>query len=220
MKKVEVLCDEVNGVVVQVEGRSFPGLVLQGDQLFVLVSLAANLEPHHHTLQRMINDYYEWYMAHTGQPVFMRIRKSLIIHLLKEKFKSAGGRATIPYMKPKNNKAGFEAECTVSGINVDNLRSEPFLPWSVFTKTIEFLQEKNGRAMKGNGTQGRLGEKGVPLDSIEGIIASNVYGKRIGDSVFRRITPIACILHWAGMCENKRGELILNEHKFFPGLEE
>ena len=55
----------------------------------------------------------------------------------------------------------------------------------------------------------RLGDPGLPLDCVEGHIAHVIYGKRRGDSVFRRITPIACILIWAGVCEHARGELVL-----------
>jgi hypothetical protein len=55
----------------------------------------------------------------------------------------------------------------------------------------------------------RLGDEGLPLDSIEGHIAHVVYGKQIGDSVFRRISPIAAILVWAGICEDEPGELII-----------
>jgi hypothetical protein len=47
------------------------------------------------------------------------------------------------------------------------------------------------------------------LDSIEGHIARVVYGKKIGDSVFRRISAIAGILVWAEVCEHAPGELVL-----------
>lgn len=55
----------------------------------------------------------------------------------------------------------------------------------------------------------KLGETGLPIDSVEGRIAFKVYGKQLGQSVFRRITPIACILIWAGLCVNQSGKLIL-----------
>jgi hypothetical protein len=42
----------------------------------------------------------------------------------------------------------------------------------------------------------KLGESNLPIDSIEGHIANVIYGKKLGDSVFRRITPISCILIW------------------------
>lgn len=55
----------------------------------------------------------------------------------------------------------------------------------------------------------KLGEAGLPLDSIEGHIARVVYGKQGGDSVFRFITPIACLLIWAGLCKAEPRELVL-----------
>ena len=59
----------------------------------------------------------------------------------------------------------------------------------------------------------KLGEPGLPLDLVEGHVAHKVYHKNVGDSVFRRITPIACILIWAGICVSGRGELIINSPK-------
>lgn len=55
----------------------------------------------------------------------------------------------------------------------------------------------------------QLGEDKLPLNSIEGYIAKEVYGKRDRDSIFRRITPIVNILIWAGICENGKGKLLL-----------
>ena len=51
--------------------------------------------------------------------------------------------------------------------------------------------------------------EGLSLDSVEGHIAYTIYKKKHGDSIFRRITPIACILIWTGICCHKPGELIL-----------
>lgn len=43
----------------------------------------------------------------------------------------------------------------------------------------------------------KLGEKRLPLNSVEGHVAHKVYGSKEGYYVFRRITPITCILIWA-----------------------
>ncbi len=68
-----------------------------------------------------------------------------------------------------------------------------------------------GRAERGNAMKYRLGEEGLSLDSVEGHVAHAIYRKREGDTVFRRITPIACTLIWAGICEPAPGELVLIE---------
>lgn len=103
----------------------------------------------------------------------------------------------------------FKAKLCKDGIEVDNLRTQPFLPWDVFIKTVELLEVKGGTARKGDAMNCKLGERGLEFDTIEGYIASGVYGKEVGDSVFRRITPICNILIWAGLCENGKGELKL-----------
>ena len=129
-----------------------------------------------------------------------------VIYAITKKFVEAGGKANIPFLK--GNKT-FEAKYTSKGIYVTNLGNAPFLPWAVFTETFLLLKNNNGRAIRGNAMQYRLGGEGLPLDSVEGNIASKVYGKKIGDTVFRRITPIACILIWAGICRSEPGELVL-----------
>jgi hypothetical protein len=132
-----------------------------------------------------------------------------IIGTLKRKLIESGGSATIPLQK---GGGVFTAMLTESGIVVDNLGLQPKLPWAVFEESVALMTRKKGRARKGNAMNYRLGEPGLPLDSIEGHIASVVYGKKPGDSVFRRITPIANILIWAGICEPARGGLILKEN--------
>lgn len=113
--------------------------------------------------------------------------------------------AKIPNLRGKQ----FKAELCDRGICVNNLGSTPFLSWDVFTETINFLKENGGKTLKGNAMNFKLGDKGLPLDSIEGHIAYKIYSQKIGDWVFRRITPIAAILAWSGTCNNKRGYLQL-----------
>ncbi|MEN6462415.1 MAG: hypothetical protein ABFC94_13750 [Syntrophomonas sp.] len=64
-------------------------------------------------------------------------------------------------------------------------------------------------ANKGDAMNYKLGDDKLALNSIEGHIAYVVYGNQPGDSVFRRITPVACLLIWAGICENKPGKIVL-----------
>ena len=59
----------------------------------------------------------------------------------------------------------------------------------------------------------KLGDTKLPLNSIEGHVAHVVYKKKIGISILKRITPIAGLLIWANVCENKRGELLLLDIK-------
>lgn len=133
------------------------------------------------------------------------IMNNAIVKIIKEKLEGCGGQASVPLLRGNRN---FQVRLVDNGVEVSNLRSYPFLPWEVFIKTIELLDKNNGVAKKGNGRgSDKLGDGAVALDTIEGYIAREVYGKNIGESVFRRITPICNILIWAGVCENGKGTL-------------
>jgi len=129
------------------------------------------------------------------------------VEVIKSKFSHVGQTARVPKLRG----GFFSAQLIDSGIEVSNLGNQPFLPWGVFEETVNPLLRNGGRAQRGNAMGPRLGERSLPLNSIEGHIAHTVYGKNLGESVFRRITPIACILIWADVCKAGRGELIVQE---------
>jgi hypothetical protein len=134
------------------------------------------------------------------------LEKIIAIERIKDKFLEKGGSINITLLKGQKT---FQAVLNDEGISVSNLTSQPLLPWSMFGETIVLLNEKNGSALKGDAMKSRLGETGLPIDSVEGRITYKVYGKQLGQNVFRRITPIACILEWAGTCVNQGGKLVL-----------
>lgn len=128
---------------------------------------------------------------------------SPVVEQIKIKFGQAGTLHAIPLLRGGR----FKAKLTDSGVWVDNLGTQPFLPWTVFEQAVNVMERNGGIVSRGNAMDFRLGDLELPLDSIEGHIASVVYGRVAGDSVFRRITPIACILIWAEICEAKPGKL-------------
>jgi len=130
---------------------------------------------------------------------------NLAIEVIKQKFERVDRQIRIPLQKGSS----FKALMTDEGIIVDNLGSQSLLPWIVFEKAIDLLVRNGGRAEKGNAMGYKLGEEGLSIDSIEGYIAQVVYGKKLGDSVFRRISPISAVLVWAGLCDTNPGELVL-----------
>lgn len=130
----------------------------------------------------------------------------LAIRLIQSKFAEHEGVVTVPLM---NQNQFFTAELADGGIAVSNLGRQPFLPWSVFRAVVRLLNEKGGTAIKGNAMNSRLGEEGLPLESVEGHIATTVYHKSPGVFVFKRISPVAAILHLAGICINEAGYLSL-----------
>ena len=127
------------------------------------------------------------------------------IEIIKNKFSQTGSPTKIPLLKGED----FLATLKDDGILVDNLGNQPLLPCVVFQEAVCVLIRNGGSALRGDAMQSKLGEAGLPLDSIEGHIAHVVYGKKGGDTVFRRITPISCILIWAGICVSRPHKLTL-----------
>lgn len=129
------------------------------------------------------------------------------VEIIKQHFQQSDGEVEIPLLK----SGSFQARLDSEGILVDNLGTQSLLPWAVFQEAICVMIRNGGRALRGDAMNARLGEPGLPLDSIEGHIAQVVYGKQPGDAVFRRITPIACILIWAEVCAPGKGTLELRD---------
>jgi len=128
-----------------------------------------------------------------------------VVDAIKHKLEAEGGSAIIADQKG----GSFTASLAERGVIVDNLGAQPLLPWAAFQEAVCLLLRKGGRAGRGNAMGPRLGSDELPVDSVEGHIAHVVYGKRVNQAVFRRITPIACVLVWAGICEHAPGELVL-----------
>jgi len=134
-----------------------------------------------------------------------------VISKIKSQFDKKGNPAKIPLM---SGKKFFEARSETDGVYVDNLKKEPFLPWEIFTEAVNCIKENGGKVKKGNATNSRLGDPNLGLDTLEGYIASKVYGCKIGDPVFKRVAPVTSILAWAEICENTRGQIwLLSEEK-------
>lgn len=98
----------------------------------------------------------------------------------------------------------------LTGVNVDNLGNDPFLPMDVFVATLSLLYlSTNHQAAKGTARGARIGQPGMELDTIEGHVAHLVFGTPVGNYAFQRITPVSRILEWAGVCEIGPGYLRL-----------
>ena len=133
-----------------------------------------------------------------------------VVSDLKQIFKDHGGKAMIPQQR----STPFNAWLEKGGISVDCLGNQGFLPFKVFTETISLLESsEDGKAPRGNCRvrDARLGDSNVPLDSVEGHVALKVFDAKIGDSVFMRVSAIANLLVWAGVCEHGRGYLKLKK---------
>ncbi|MGL5712627.1 MAG: hypothetical protein ACRCXT_04055 [Paraclostridium sp.] len=97
----------------------------------------------------------------------------------------------------KNNKGidTFKAYIEGNNIVVSNLGNKPNLPIEIFEKIINKLEDSpNKELCIGDVHKYKLGEEGLPIDSLEGFVAIELENKSIGESVFRRSAPIIGIL--------------------------
>lgn len=123
-----------------------------------------------------------------------------------EKLKNLIPKKTIVQI-PKQRGGNFGATQTSKGIEVDCLGTSPLLPWGVFDAIEYFLsRQPDLSAPRGDAMGARLGDSALPLDSIEGRIAL-FFGYSVGDTVFRRISPVANLLCWANLCSQYPGIL-------------
>lgn len=87
--------------------------------------------------------------------------------------------------------AKFEPEN--QAVWTSSLGAEPYLPTEVFVVVSELLSA-NGSAPLGDAMKGRLGDPELPLESVEGAVAQQVFGMKQGDRVFRRVGAIAALM--------------------------
>ncbi len=147
----------------------------------------------------------------------MEMKKFIPIHnwdntiasTIKAKMNEVGGTT---YIKNGTSKLEIGYPEDESGVCFKNTKGqEKTIPWTAFFATVDILKEKDGKAIKGDATA-KLGTKLLPLDSVEGYVASTVYGKKKRQTVEKNISEIAALLDWADISKNGRGYLELKEN--------
>lgn len=91
----------------------------------------------------------------------------------------------------------------------DKLPMTPPYRYEVFDVIVDLLVSQGGRARKGNGRNFKLGEPDCDETTVVGAIGYRYAHKETGTSVFDPVFALAAILEWAGIADNRRGELVL-----------
>ena len=131
------------------------------------------------------------------------VRGQAMHHLdvLKTKLKAINGVIELPTQQNPFICTPVFCGDNILGVSVTNLGNYPFISIDVFVAVISLLKlSPNNEAVNGNVMKYKLGDGDLSTNSVEGHIGSLIYGKSLGDTIFRRITPIAKILEWAGVC--------------------
>jgi hypothetical protein len=109
---------------------------------------------------------------------------------------------------PTQRSGYFKATLTERGVVVSCLgKTYDSLEWKYFD-AVENLLKEHKSAKRGDAMKGSLGDELLPRDSVEGCMAycNNVVS---GQKVFRRVSPVANLLVWAGVCKHGKGILSL-----------
>lgn len=91
----------------------------------------------------------------------------------------------------------------------DKLPLNPPYRYEVFDVIVDLLVSQGGRARKGNGRNFKLGEPDCDETTVVGAIGYRYAHRKTGTSVFDPVFALAAILEWAGIADNRRGELAL-----------
>lgn len=155
--------------------------------------------------------YYVEKEIEMGDVKFIPIHNwdNIIASTIKAKLNSVGGETEI---KNGNTKLVVGYAADESGISFKTAKGEEtVLVWDVFFATVDILRQKEGKALKGDANKGKLGTKALPLDSVEGYVAENVFGKKKRQTVEKNITKISTLLKWADIITIGKDYLQLNE---------
>ncbi|MFD3156751.1 hypothetical protein ACFIJ5_07815 [Haloimpatiens sp. FM7330] len=134
---------------------------------------------------------------------------SLVIKKIKEKLNECGGRISVPLFRGKPCEIWYDDNG--KGVVSPKIPVPNHLTWEVFDAAVEIVMKNGGKAEKGKAQSGaKLGSDNLPLDSVEGYIASKVHGVEEGKSAYGPGFVVCAILDWAGVCKNERGYLSID----------
>ena len=88
-----------------------------------------------------------------------------------------------------------------------SLNCEFNILYAIYEKAISLGGEMYLGANAAHNGQ-RIGSDGFPIDTIDGFISIEFYGRSVGDKTLRRSTYYAAILDWTGIVTNHRGGYI------------
>ncbi len=135
-----------------------------------------------------------------------------IANLITKAMKENNGKITIKTLRGKehdvylNEKEGY--------IYSETALRQQKIELKLFDMIVDFIRTQGGCVTKGNGRNAKVGEDKCPLDSLCGFIATEYYGKQVGESTFDPVFAVVSILDYVGVVKNLRGEVVLvNAHK-------
>ena len=127
---------------------------------------------------------------------------------LKEYYISNGKRIIVTTLRGKQHEICLSDDneyfYSYTGLRQNNIL---YLSW--FDGIVDFLKQNGGRVVKGGCRNSKVGFDKCTKGTLCYYVATECYGKSIGESSFDPIFIVAAILENAGICKNERGYIQL-----------
>jgi len=140
-----------------------------------------------------------------------------LIKFLEVKSNNGQNSIAIPLKKKRKNFDSFQINpiyknFKICGINVERrvMPGDTVFPIEIFNLVLNSLSKAEDFTLPNGKAQGnRMGDDGLTSNTIEYIVAKEIYDKDKGDTIDRRISVISNILIAANLCESKPSSLKL-----------
>jgi hypothetical protein len=140
-----------------------------------------------------------------------------LINFLNEKSNQGQNTISIPLQKRRKEFDSFMIHpiyknSKIVAINVEKrvMPADTLFPIEILNLALELLSKADNLTLaNGNAQKYKMGDYGLGPYTIEYIVAKEIYNKKDGESIDRRISVIANILIAANLCIPKKGHLTL-----------
>jgi len=147
------------------------------------------------------------YLPEIAENIKVNESDHFVVKLIKEKLIANGGVAVIPLITAgKEAKIWFSQDG--SGLECDKIPIPNQLTWEAFVAAYDIAVAQDGELYKGYARSGKLGSDRLPVASLEGYIAHEIHGVKIGGSAFSPGFIFAAVLDWVGILVNERGSTL------------
>lgn len=134
-----------------------------------------------------------------------------ISDVLRTLYNYNGGEIVVSTLRGKQHKVQISNDGTYFYSNT-GLREPNHLKLEWFDKIVKYIVDNGGRVKKGGSRNknAKVGYENCAYGTLAYYVATECYGKKVGDSSFDPIFMVAAILDNAGICKNERGYISIN----------